>query len=81
MSTPNYNIPEICLAMYISPLAKGNAMPAFTRRRADEMLQKVHQTVIAVKIIQITVMALNPAAAADRIRDGTWLVAPGVTKP
>ena len=56
-------------------------MPAFTRRRADEMLQKVYQTVIAVKIIQITVMALNPAAAADRIRDGTWLVAPGVTKP
>ena len=56
-------------------------MSAFTRRRANEMLQKTHQTVFVIKIIQITVVALNPAAAADRIPDGTRLIAPSVTKP
>lgn len=44
------------------------------------MLQKAHQTVFAVKIIQITAVAFNPAVAADRIPDGAWLVAPSVTK-
>ena len=56
-------------------------MPAFTRRRTNEMLQKTYQTVLVIKVIQITVVALNPAAAANRILDGTRLVPPSVTKP
>ena len=56
-------------------------MQAFARRCADEIIQKTHQAVFVVKIVQITISTLDPTAAADRIPYGTGLVASNLAKP